>query len=391
MSPSPASSVTEAAFDRIVGGFYTAATGGMEWRDALILVQDAFGARAAMLFTMDVTDGRMLSLESGGAQLTVPTFEYVSAWQQQDPRKRRALKQGQPATGEWLHCSDTFDERVVQHNGFFRHFLTAHQIRYNSHVTLALDERTTTTFMLELPPQRGPLGADERELARRFGVHLEQALLAQERVRRLATQALAGHHLLDAFSYPMWLIDIERRILFANKAATQQEKHDADVRRQAACLRLASTAADQKLNAVLLGMASAAHRSQQHLRLDPGSAQPVWLHLTVLVPDAAMGAFGQQRCVLATLFDPAYLSALDPFVLSQLFALTPSEARVAALLGEGLGPVAIADKLQVQLSTVRTHIRKVLAAMGQPRMIDAVRVLRQGGALWSAALAAAQR
>jgi hypothetical protein len=34
-----------------------------------------------------------------------------------------------------------------------------------------------------------------------------------------------------------------------------------------------------------------------------------------------------------------------------------------------------------------SHMSKVLAAMGQSRVTDAVRVLRQGEALWSAARA----
>lgn len=100
-----------------------------------------------------------------------------------------------------------------------------------------------------------------------------------------------------------------------------------------------------------------------------------------------MGAFGQRRCVLATLVDPSHLSALDPVALSQVFGMTPAEARVAALLGEGLEPVAIAERLKVRITAVRTHVSEVLAAMGPSRVTDAVRVLRQGEALLSAALA----
>lgn len=385
--PPTAASLTESGFDRIVGNFYAAATGGVDWREALIPVQQTFGARAAVLHTMDMVDGRVLALESAGPQMNVPTLEYVSAWEREDPRKQRVLKLGPAALGQWLHCSDAFDDRFVERNRFFRHFLSGHEIRYNSHVTVPLDERTMTAFVLELPPHRGPLDDDERELARRFGVHMEQALLAHERVRRIAAQALAGHRLLSAFAYPMWLLDTERHVLFANEAATREEQAQTRTRRQAGRLRLASVAADQRLSAVLHELSSAAHGSQHHLRLGSESTGPAWIHLTVLVPSDAMGAFGQRRCVLATLFDPAHLSALDPFALSQVFGMTPAEARVAALLGEGLEPAAIAERLQVRITTVRTHVSKVLAAMGQSRVASAVRVLRQGEALWSAALA----
>lgn len=382
-----AAGLSDNEFDRVVAKLYDAATGGCEWSEGLEPIQQAFGARAALLHTSDIVDGRMLSLHLGGPALDHVAFDYVSDWERHDPRKHRVLQLGMESFGKWLHCHDANDDGFVQRNNFYQHFMTAHEARFQSLTVIPLDERTVTGFALELHASRGPLDADERELARRFGDHMQQALVSHERMRRLAARTMVGHQLLEAFSYPMWLIDGERGIHFANAAALTVEQADAPVRRQQGRLRLAEAAHDRRLSVELHTLTQAAHHTRRPLRLGaPGelAETAAWLHLSVLDAQQVMGqAFGPHRYVLATLFRPSQVSALDPFALAQMFDLTPAVARVAALLGQGLEPAAIAERLNVRLTTVRSHVREVLAALGQRRMTDVVRVLRQGEALWS--------
>ncbi len=385
MFASTAHTLTDDGFDHIVSGLYDAATGGREWSAALEPIQRLFGARAVLLHTTDIVDGRLLSLEWGGPDLDRPVYDYVSAWERHDPRKQRVLSLGMAAAGQWLHCHDAHGDSFKQHNAFYRHFMTATEARHNSLRLIPLDERTVTAFAIELHASRGPLDSDERELARRLGTHVERALFGRDRVRQLAARTMVGHHLLQAFPYPMWLLGPDRAVQFANPAAEAVEQTGQPALRQQGRLRLADVNDDRRLSLQMHELLQSAHATRRPLRLGRSvDDSPAWLHLSVLDPAQVMGlAFGAQRCVLATLFRPAHVSALDPFALSQMFDLTPAESRVAALLGEGLEPAAIAQRLNVQLSTVRSHVRKVLMAMGQKRMTDAVRLLRQGEALWA--------
>src|ERR1700736_5949731 len=54
-------------------------------------------------------------------------------------------------------------------------------------------------------------------------------------------------------------------------------------------------------------------------------------------------------------------------------ALTPSEARIFAKVGEGHELSAIADHLGVKLSTVKTHLLRVFEKTGTNRQADVVR------------------
>lgn len=87
----------------------------------------------------------------------------------------------------------------------------------------------------------------------------------------------------------------------------------------------------------------------------------------MLVPGAVLGAFGDRPQVPATVFDPLQVRPLDPFALSNMFGLTPAEARVAARLGEGLTAGAVAAEHGTARSTVRTQIRRVIYKLGARR------------------------
>lgn len=387
MDTPSARTLTDNEFDRIVSRLYDAATGGTEWSTALEPVRQVFGARATVLHTLDIADGRVLSLHATGPSMERIAYDYVADWERKDPRKFRLLRLGAAGLDQWLHCSDEFDVGYRERDPFFRNFLPASEIGFNSHIAIPLGERIVTGFVLELHAARGPLDADERELARRFGDHMRQALISHERMRRLAAQTLVGHQLLQAFAYPMWLIDADRGIHFANAAAAAVEDREQPLRRQQGRLRLRDPALDRRLSLELHALMGQPHHTRRPVRLGaPGdfSDDVQWLHLAVLDAREVMGqAFGPHRYVLATLFRPSEVTALDPFALAQMFDLTPAVARVAAMLAEGAEPAAIAERLNIRLSTVRTHVREVLAALGQKRVTDVVRVLRQGEALWS--------
>jgi DNA-binding CsgD family transcriptional regulator/PAS domain-containing protein len=372
-------------FDHIVADFYRAATGELSWTQALEGVQREFGARAAVIHPYDAHDGRLLGLHAGGPALAPALFDYISQYHLLDPRKQLALQRGAAAIGQWTHCHEHFDEAFVAQDPFFQNYLVAYDTRYNSNVTLPVNRDLLAGFIVELPAARGVLTPDEREVIRRLGTHLLDALRAYQRVRSLMSQALAGHTLLQSYPYPMWLMDEQRHISFANPAAQGEvlRAERAGVRGER--LILVNNRADQRLTECLHLLTRQGHGATAVVDLRNTQADaPLWLHLSLLVPDATLGAFGLQPQVLATLFDPQHISALDTFALAQMFNLTPTEAKVAARLAEGLTAEQIGQLHGTTEGTVRSQIRQVLSKLGALRLADVVRMLRQGEALWAA-------
>lgn len=371
-------------FDEIVAGFYAAATGVCSWNAALSEVHDAFGTRVTALQSVDVSTGRLIDLQYGGPSRDEGRLDYVRHWHKLDPRRARLLEDPSLFIGRWWHCHESFDEHFSARDPFYRHFLVAQETRYLSTTACMPSETVLTALALELPASRGPLNDDERHVLARLGKHVADALRAHERIRKLAVQALAGHGLLDAFSYPMWLLGADRFIYHANPAAQAQrtmgEMVDEHVHRL--------VFQDDRIDAPFARCLDELLRSRHGVtaivdarrRIDGG---PAWLHLQTLEPVRVLGVFGERPLVLATLFSVDIVGEIDPFALSHLFGMTPTEARVAALLAEGLAAQAIADRLGCAIATVRTHLRRVQAKLGAARSADAARLLRQGEALWS--------
>ncbi|MEY2876311.1 MAG: hypothetical protein RLZZ373_3682 [Pseudomonadota bacterium] len=89
-----------ATFDALVAGFYRAATGEIGWDSALDGVQAAFGARAALLQTVDLGSGRMLGLHSGGPGIGEAVLTYTRDYHAIDPRRLHVMAQGPAKFGQ---------------------------------------------------------------------------------------------------------------------------------------------------------------------------------------------------------------------------------------------------------------------------------------------------
>lgn len=378
--------LTEHEFDTVIAGFYAAATGGTSWAEALSPVHKAFRARAAIVQSVDMGTGSIVQYTHAGDAMPESFLAYLRRWHQVDPRRRHILAHPQECMDKWWHCHEHIQAQVMAQDSFYQDFLVAQQTRYLATSLHQPAPDTLSALALELPAERGPLNAEERHLAERLSRHFSDALRTHERVRRLASRVLAGHTLLDAFAYPMWLLDTDRVILHQNPAAQafMAEGHSAVV--EGRRLYWHGARINNTLRDVLHALGSRyrhGHRSVINARAhkeDP----PIWLHLHVLEPNRVLGgAFGEQPMLLLTLFDPGRMTQLDAFALSEMFGMTPAEGRVATLLGEGMSAQEIAGRLGCQESTVRTHLRGVLHKLGAARVADAVRLLRQGEALWA--------
>lgn len=374
------------AFDAIVSDFYRAATGAISWDQALEGVREGFGASCANVHTFDIHRGSILAMHSGGRSLNHANFDYVKDFHRTDPVRELAAARGCFRPGNWVHCNELFDDEFVSRSRFYQEFSLAYDVRYNSSVLLSVDQSLATGFTVLLPRSRGVLSPDEREEARRLGEHLREALIAYERVRRMAAQALAGHGLLSNFAYPMCLFDKDRFISFENFAATAEFKNETRLARQGSRLVLTRAGSDRELSERLMLLYQQGHGASTvvDLRISKADA-PTWLHLSLLVPGAVMGAFGEQPQVLATLFDPQQVGLLDRFALANMFQLTPTEAKVAVQLADGLMAKEISLQNGTAISTVRSQISQIIAKLGTRRTTDVVRILRRGEVLWSTA------
>ena len=182
----------------------------------------------------------------------------------------------------------------------------------------------------------------------------------------------------------MWLIDLDRFVHDANAAAREEAQRGRWLQQRGVHLSACSSRLDREWGACLHALRSQPHGTGLALSHQfPGESQPLRLHLSLLHPQQALGAFGGLPMVLVTLFDPQWVAVFDPYALSSLLNLTPAQARVAAGLAAGRTPQDIATAGGTSVATVNAHLHKVLQKVGAKRTEELVRWLHEGHALWS--------
>jgi DNA-binding CsgD family transcriptional regulator len=146
--------------------------------------------------------------------------------------------------------------------------------------------------------------------------------------------------------------------------------------------QLSTTAIDPHEDARLELLIAGAARSKGALNAAPGGAvrvssrngQPA-LQVTVIPTPDSLKAIEVGLCALVFVHDPSSPPKSRAAFMRQLYALTPTEARLADLLLQGLDVREAADQMQTTLETTRFHVKRVLAKTGTRRQTELMRLM----------------
>jgi DNA-binding CsgD family transcriptional regulator len=225
--------------------------------------------------------------------------------------------------------------------------------------------------VFQVKRRKGDAGFGRAEVARLDALrpHLARAglLAARWRLERLrsATEALA------TLGVPAAILDVEGRVLAANGLIEELTSHHVWLPRDR--IALIEPAADKLLRNAIADLGNPAAASVRSFPSKGASDRPVVMHL-IPVTGTARDLFGGGLGVLAItpLTRPA---ALDAELVQSLFDLTPTEARVAGSLAQGLTLSEIAERHKVKVSTVRSQLKAVFAKTGSNTQSQIVALL----------------
>lgn len=213
--------------------------------------------------------------------------------------------------------------------------------------------------------QDGPFGEPAFAILRPLMPHLRRAALLQREVTSLRARLAAFTSYLDRSPLPFLLTDGRGRVLYANAAAHQVVGGKDGIAITSGQLSVKSPGIRVAFAKAIEEAATGRGRPLCHFEVERSAHdKPPYRVLLMPVP-AAAGLFQPTAAVL--IIDTEARPELDHEVLSELFFLTPAEARVTAKLGVGHSAEEIADETGVSLETVRTHIRRVFSKTGTGR------------------------
>lgn len=242
---------------------------------------------------------------------------------------------------------------------------------------LARDSGSLCLIGLGRHDSAGPIGAHEIDASRLLLPHLQRAIGISRLLDIKTIEAKTFETALNAVSAGIVLVDPALRIVHANTAAEAMLAKADPIVSERRVLALKSPTAQEALAAAV----ACADKDETKLgrrgfgipaRAADGAR--AMLHVLPLKPGTVRAGLSPSACA-AIFVTPATLPLPAPEqALAALFDLTPTEARVFALIAAGHSIAQTATNLTVGQSTVKTHLLRLFTKTGTSRQPELIKL-----------------
>lgn len=351
--------------ERFLESLYEAAIVPELWPGVLKRFQSQTRGAGAVLVTVAAGRARWIS--------SSPEFDEVVAthFERFPDNARTARLLGRNHAG-FLRDVDIFSSDEMALEPVYADFLLPRGLGIGVATSIVSPSGEAFILHAEREWKEGPVDAAQIRRLDGLRPHLARAMVLSARLdferARSATQAL------ETMGLPAAVLDRSGRPVAMNPLLAAMLPEVAQDR--IARLTLTHAPADALFAAALAAIGSApADAAVRSIPIaQQGDRPPLILHLSP-IRGAAHDIFTRAATILVV--TPVVLGELpSASVVQGLFDLTPSEAKLAALIAAGIRPRDAAATLGVTESTARTTLKRVMAKTGLHRQAELVGLLR---------------
>lgn len=344
----------------------------------------ASGSRSARLLVMDrkaqtVLGSTKVNIDDDQHQRYVAHFVNRCPW-------RPELKQKPPGRLYNTHSDFACDQKQFYRSEFFNDWARHLDIEHGLCGTVFQDGHYSVQLLVQRTGGQGAFNQAITERINQLIPHVRQALQLNRHVGHQQTQQRLALCASEQSFMPYLLVNSDGQVPYACPRARGilARLQGVALAREGLQFHCAHQQRRfcQALQVVLSGPV-AGQSADSSLTLVSGLL-PVRLLISPAVGSAALDGSGLwPGSALATVFiqDAAEQLWVDESRLSQLFGLTPAEARVAAGVAMGRELKALADCGGQSLHTLRTQLKAVLRKTGAGRQAELVLLVLRSAAL----------
>lgn len=361
-------------FSATVEKIYAAAGDNTSWPDALAAVEQLTGSAGAVVHIVPKRPTEQLISLLGHSAEGYFSPENVEEWTRDYapmcPRLAAPIRlPGAPYYVDYMLLS----ERELDLDPVYEWY-GSHGLRYFIGSKLLEDDDAEVVWSLQRRRNQGHAQQEDVDLFQLLEPHLRRSLCLSRQLGTMHSLRSLGSALLEAIPQAIFALDRNGRVLVTNDAAAQLMRCSDGGLRLIDGQLLASNDREQRELNYLIGTAG---------ELNVGAAGG-WTKLSrpndmtsyaVLVapvrsPEPIPG-LGEVK-VLVIVHDPSRRPAADPAVLTSLYALTETEARLASAISVGHSVQSAAACLSMQVATARSHLKSIFLKLGVSRQQDLV-------------------
>jgi DNA-binding CsgD family transcriptional regulator len=364
----------------LIAAVYDAALESERWPEALRRIGASMAGSSGILAVHPMSGGVQWAMIAGLDPASLPT--YADDFSSADTNPYFQMCQ-RVALGEPIPAENISAPVAVEQTEFYRTILAPQRLHYSVVLTLLRDESRVAAAAFLRSAIAGPFGQEELALLRALAPHLQRALKLTLRNEQLHAQSQSLAEALNVSATGTLLTDAHGQVIFVNPAGRRVLKegdglsirkgglavHDASARKAlTAAIAMASRGqasddADFEAATALIVPRQSGRQAYNllvwPLRVTPG-VMPVDLpSALIFMTDPVTGARPPLETVAA------------------IYGFTPSETALASLLVEGLTLKEAADRLDITMNTVKTHVKQLFAKTNTRRQADLIRLALQ--------------
>lgn len=358
----------------LTGLIYDAAIDPSGWKPALESIADCLHADSTAMQVQFEMAG--FALSAAGRFPLETLKDYSDHYVNSDPRFRAILARGagRPATSEMLVPMRQFRMTEV-----YSDFFAKWDLPFVVGGLLFLEPGKLGMFIANRSKNHGDFGPAELESLGHLFPHLRRALEIQSRFGELNGEKQALIEVADRLSNGIILVDERMKVIEANQAARKILDQRDGLSLEGGMIRAARSDETLQLRQLIGRAINLTFRRG----FDPAGAMrlprpSLKRDLAVLAAPLTLGqAFLSPERPVAVIFisDPEEPVKCSQKALREFFDLTMAEARLAALLVEGLSLRDAAALFQVSYQTVRNQLKVVFQKTGVSSQSQLVQTL----------------
>jgi DNA-binding CsgD family transcriptional regulator len=360
----------------LVGLIYESASEPSVWPKFLERYSDAVRCTSTSLLLFD-TDQRAGNIQAAARFDPVDLRRYNEYYVGVDPwgaHARQLIVAGAVLPGESL-CPC----RVLERSEFYADFLRPMDVFHEFCGIVSLDDSTASVIASLRPRRRGPFQEEELSLLKTLMPHLQRALALHRRLGSLQSSAQSALTVLDRLPYGVVLLSTDARVVLINRyAKTIVDQSDGLTVRQQE-LRSCSWDSNKRLQALIRGVAATSRGCALHsggaVSIARTSGRQPFRVLVTPIHGKVFASVLTAPAAIVFIVDPEARFDTPIDMLTELFALSRAEARLAALLLQDRSLRESAQELGVSLNTVRTQLKKLFDRTGTKRQGALIRAL----------------
>jgi DNA-binding CsgD family transcriptional regulator len=360
----------------LVESVYDASIDGSRWPNFLTQLAQLLGGTLPTLFLHDPrTHAGSLAISVGFDEAMVRAYKERLAERNIWLRSGAHLLTTRKVRTSHMMCS----RKTLLGSEWYADYCLPLGISQAIGATIHKGSEVSSNIAIMGPAGRPDFDRDDMALLEALMPHMQRALKIHMHVATSDLRQREFAEAMEPLAVGVILVSKDARVIFANGSAQRLLKHRdglmtdrnglrAVQSREAAALRalisctVASCGPGQSQSGGGINVTRANGRRALQVMVSPIRPQQS-LHL------------GERAVAAIYVTDPDQVSEKPEVVLVRLYGLTPSEAKVAALIVRGMSARQAAEGLAISYNTVKSHLKRVFAKTGTKRQGDLIRLI----------------